>query len=270
MKKLRLQSVEDVAPRKTTVLLYGPPASGKSTFSATWPGPYYLVPAISASETRAIQDMGFENNIVVFDDMKDMLEQTEALINAVRSGKLPDCHTIIFDNLTTAQMMVERELVTGDDKKKKYEEWGAFAQLWEQMLKGLHSLPVNIIWIAHSELKEVEFQPGVPPVVEGGPVLTGKSRRIITSFTDQLFFCECFRPSSALPAEFRVWLKNCRAYPSRVRGNKDAVAKLPSYLGGSDKKGVPVDPHYDQLAALLGWPSQVEVEEGASPKEERS
>jgi len=267
MKKLKLQSPDEVAPNKTTVLLYGPASSGKSTFGATWPGPYYIVPSISVSEIRAIEDMGFKDNIVVFDSMREMLEQSEALVNAIRKGNLPDCHTVIFDNLTSAQMMVERELIKGDAKDSR-QEWGVFAKVWTKMVEEFHNLPVNVIWITHSKVTEIASKvPGAPPTIVGEPALTGKSKDIIPTFTDQMFYCESIRVSPKMPLEFRVWLKQHQIYPARVRGNIEAIKKLPDYLGGLDSKRNPVQPHYDQLADLLGWPSQYEVETGESQKE---
>ena len=262
--KLKLSSVDDVAPKKSTIILYGDAASGKSTFASTFPGPYFIVPAISANEMKVLKGSGLENNIVVFDTITEMYEQVQVLAETIKQGKLPDCHTIVFDNLTSAQTLAEQELrekSTGDSPGWK--EWGEFSNLWKSMLYILHQLPVHIIWITHSQVKEEKPQHGIPHSV-GTFTLIGKSKGFIPSNSDMILYCETRDEGAPNPA-FRVNLKTQGMWLSRVRGDKERVKKLPTHLGGSvtkNKKLKNVDPHYDDLAKLLGWPSQVEVEDG--------
>lgn len=263
-KKLKFQSPADVAPKKATVVLYGPAGSGKSTFASTFPGPYYLVPAISANEMKTLDGLGLEENILVFSDMMGMYHTVQELARMIRAGELPDCHTIIFDNLTSAQLMAEQELLEKTGKKKlEWEEWSEFTTLWKNLMAYLHSLPANMIWITHAETREVRpKEHGVQPYTVGDPTLVGKSRRFIPSYADMFLYCDVIDRGIGLPIEFYVYLKQSGIWTSRIRGNKERIKKLPAYLGGTTPKGKPIDPHYDTLAKLMGWPSQQEVEEG--------
>ena len=259
--KLKLYSPEEVAPQKSTVLLYGLPASGKSTFASTYPGPYYVVPSMAANEIRAIYDMGFKDNVVVFSTMEDLLDQVQALVTAIQAGELPDCHTVIFDNLTAAQMVVEESLLKMAGKERmEHNEWSAFTAIWKRLVNVLHDLPINVIWVAHSKIKDVAPQGSATPAIEESFSLMGGARNFVPGQADLMLYAESRSMGKNNNNEFRIWLKFTGLYPARVRGNLQKVKKLPPYIGGLNKEGQLIDPHYDQLASLFGWSSQAEVE----------
>lgn len=252
--KLLFQSPEDVAPQKTTVVLYGPAGSGKTTFSSTFPGPYYLVPRMSSNEMKTLRGLGMKSNILVFDTITDMHAKITALADLIKSGSLPQCKTVVFDNLTSAQLVAEAELLERTGKHKlEWEEWNEFTALWKNCLLYLHDLPVNVVWITHSETVDVKPNGGGKSYTVGQPTLVGKSRRFIPSYADMFLYCDSADVGYGQPKEFYVHLKQRDVWPARARENKSLMKRLPDYIGGVDENGRAVDPTYDELARLMGW-----------------
>lgn len=271
---LKFQNPEDVAPAKSTVVLYGPAGSGKSTFASTFPGPYYLVPVMSANEMKTLSGLGLKKNILVFNDMMELYNSVQELARMITSGELPDCHTIVFDNLTSAQLMAQYELLEKTGKKELgWSDWNEFTTLWKSMVMFLHKLPVNIIWITHSDTMEVkpDVGSGIAAYTTGSMTLTGASRKFIPGYADMIMYCDVKDRGLGIPKEFYVYLKQKDIWLSRIRGDKKRMKRLPDYIGGTDADDNPIDPHYDTLAKLLGWPSQAEVEDGvvAKPKKKK-
>lgn len=258
---LNFQSPEEVAPWKTTVVLYGPAGSGKTTFSSTFPGAYYLVPHMSSNEMKTLRGLGMKKNVLVFKTMNEMHSQIIGLKDAILSGELPDCETIVFDNLTSAQLVAEAELLERSGKTKlDWDEWNEFTALWKNCMLFLHDLPVNVVWITHSEITQVTPQGGGKAYSVGQPTLTGKSRRFIPSYADMYLYCEAIDIGLGQPKEFYVYLKQKDVFPARARENKELMKKLPDYIGGVDENGRAIDPTYTVLAKLMGWDKQKKKE----------
>lgn len=263
-KALKLQSPQEAVQGKLSILLYGPPGSGKSTFASTFPGPYYIVPSIASSELRTLEGLGFENNVVLFESINELADQVMALAQEIKAGNLPDCHTIVFDNLTSAQLMAEQELLEKKAGKNQleWEDWNTLSKLWKTLLAILHDLPIIMIWVTHTQIREIT-PPGVgqQSYTVGEPSLTGKMRTIIPSHCDFMIYCDALDRGLGIPKAFYVYLKQKDIWTARARGNQTAIKHLPDYIGGISKKGgKPVDPHYDDLAHLFGWQSLADVE----------
>lgn len=265
---LDLHSPEEAAPNKTTGVIYGPAGSGKTTFAATWPGVYVHAPSLSANELKSLQGMGMKDNVMIFQTIKEMERQAKAFSRAVVAGNLPDCHTYVFDNLTSAQLMAEYELLreTGKDKLN-WEEWNRFAKYWKDMITYMHALPINVLWITHSETKPTIPPNGGEPYDEGFPTLSGKSRKFIPGYADLFLYCSSVDRGPGIPLEFRVHLKQKDVWPARIRGNVKVIDKLPPYIGGLAPDNRRIDPTYDVLAKLLGWETKAEIEGGKKPKQ---
>lgn len=243
MAQLKLTSTLKVQQEKATILLYGDNGSGKTTFAATWPNPVFLVPGLALNEMRSLD--GEDIPVVVFDSMSDLDGQVNALGKDILAGKVI-CNTLVVDNLTAFQLMVEEELKTSTNKDKlEFNEWGIFTTLFQRLMKALHKLPCHVLWIAHQTVRTVDDRR------VGELVLTGKSKTFIPSFADMILQMEVVDLKAA-GRKYRLRLCSHDIWSNiRVRTGIDRAAKFPQYLE---------DPYYDDLAALLGWASRETIE----------
>ena len=238
-------------------LLYGPNGGGKTRFASTFPNPYFLVTELSANEMKTLADEDIP--IITFSNITGMAKQVEEFAALVQRGDLPDCNTLVIDNLTSIQLLVEQELKeAGKRTKLEWDDWGKFTSLFTKMMSELNGLPIHVIWITHS--KEITVTPaavGQKPYQLGGFTLTGQSKNIFPNYSDFILYCDSVDKGN-YGTEFRVHLKAENIWGSRVRGPKEIVEKLPRHI----------DNHYDELALLMGWPSQEEVEDGVVSEED--
>lgn len=245
MAELILTSTAAASSQKATVLLYGDNGSGKTTFASTWPNPVFLVPSISLNEMKSLTKSDFP--VVPFDNLRQLDEQVNALGQSILAGKLR-CNTIVVDNLTAMQTAIEDEMKRTSGKAKlEWEEWGRFTSVFARLLSALHQLPPHILWITHSKVVSIGQD-----AHKGEFTLTGKSKELIPGFADMILHTEVVDLRAA-GLKYRVHLKSHGIWTCRIRGDKQTVQGFPAYLE---------DPHYDQLAALMGWPSCAEIEQG--------
>lgn len=235
------------------ILSYGAPGSGKTHFAATWPHPVFLVPNISRGEIRTVGHSDAVQ-VVLFNDMVDMKNQVVELGKAVEKGTVK-CKTIVFDNLTTTQMLFEEEI-----KQKKaidkleWDDWGKFKSIFANLMTSLHSWPVHVVWITHSNEDQMF-------------TLMGQSKEFFPSNCDLILYHEVVDVPGKPEPIYRVH--------GRQRGRWVARCRLPrrddyqpfTYLE-SDPHNPHFSPHYDDMAPFLGLPSLEEVEEvvGKTPE----
>ena len=143
MAKLKLGSTAKTSQTKSTVLLYGESGSGKTTWASTWTNPVFVVPTIGLGELRSLSDQDFP--VISFDSFKEMQEQLHLLGKTVLRGDLI-CDTLIIDNLTTIQFMLQNDLKETSGKQKlEWEEWGKYTNILNDMLYTMHKARPNII-----------------------------------------------------------------------------------------------------------------------------
>lgn len=240
--KLNLTSTSDCKSEYSTILLYGDNGSGKTTFAGTWPNPVFLVPGLALNEMRTLED--YDLPVVTFDTIPELRTQIGAITKAILRNELI-CDTLVVDNLTAMQLLVEEQLKSDANKTKlEWEEWGQFSSLFSLLMKELHSLPCHVIWITHEVVKMIDNK------AVGELTLTGKSKNFIPGFADMILRMEVVDLKKA-GLKYKLHLKGHNIWNVRLRGDRDKIASLPPEL---------IDPCYDDLAGLLDWPLRAELE----------
>jgi len=246
MAVLKMMSTMDVPAERATILLYGDNGSGKTTFAATWPNPVFLVPAIAVNELRALKD--FDLPVIPFAGTKDLEEQVTALGKEILGGRLR-CSTLVVDNLTAFQLMVEEELkVTANKDKLDFSEWGVFTTLFKRLMTQLRLLPCHVLWITHQTVRVNDDRR------VGELTLMGKSKTFIPNYADMIMQMECVDLRAA-GTKYRLRIKPHDIWTNiRIRTDRATSEAFPPYIE---------NPSYDDLAALLGWASCEAIESGA-------
>jgi hypothetical protein len=234
---LKLSHTDKLDLVGTKVLLYGTNGSGKTHFAATWPFPVFFTPVMAANELRTISNQNIP--VVLFDTMAELKEQTSALGEAMKRNEVK-CKTIIVDNLTTIQTLFEVEIKAKSGKDKlEWEDWGKFTTFFVEWMTLLHRWPVNVIWITHSDAEKTF-------------TLRGDSKHFIPGNSDLLLYCEAKDMGATKPTAWYVHGRRCGQWPARIR--------MPDIQGQKPFTMIGPDPHYDDLAKLLGMPSQAQAE----------
>lgn len=236
--KLRLSKSSDLKEMLTyNILLYGENGSGKTSFAGTFPYPVFLVPKMGIGEMRTLS--GWDIPVVTFESMADLKEQITLLGKAIQAGTLR-CNTIVFDNLTTTQLLFENEIKQAREVDKlDWEEWGIFTSFFVNLMATLSAWPVHSIWICHSD-KEKTF------------TLKGDSKRFFPGNSDLLLYCDA-QDLGKQGQHWWVYGRKFGTWPARIRLSRAHDQVVPFTRLGPD-------PHYDDLAPVLGLKSCAEIE----------
>lgn len=229
----------DHASRKCTVLSFGDNGSGKTHFAATWPHPYFVVPAIASNEMKTVA--GYNLPCMTFETMDDFKQGMKAIATGMKSGKI-QCKTLIIDNLTTMQMVFESELKeTKNVDKLEWEQWGKFKNYFVNVMKTLHGWPCHVIWITHTH-KENIF------------TILGDARNFIPNNCDLILYHEARDPGGRKDTQYIVHMRRHGQWPARIRRDMSIDVPFPAQIGPEPS------PHYNLLAPHLGLPSLEDAE----------
>jgi hypothetical protein len=207
----------------------------------------------------------WEFPFIPFGVMNDFQAQVEALIRAVKSGKKVGPYiprTVVIDNMTTAQMMWEEELL-GDLAKDKldWDDWGKMKSLTQRAIVELGKIPVHQIWITHAKLWRSSKKDNRGKTVteeQGGFTLNGATRDMLPNHCDLLLYCEALDRGVKGPG-YVVHGRKKGIWPAGVRLTRIHKDKPFSKIGPEPS------PEYDDLAPYLGLPS-LAAEEGEEDK----
>jgi hypothetical protein len=258
MAKLKLASTGDLAQLdRWSLLLYGDNRSGKTHFSGTWPLPIFFVPEASLSEMRTLSDQNF--TVVPFGDMANCESQFNEVMKLISKGKPVGDYipmTFVFDNLTTAQMMWEEDVKKATGKiKLEWSDWGVMKTLIVRMMLGLQKSSLHNVWITHAKVAKAQRTgPGGKIVSEdiGTFTIVGDAKNVVPNACDLLLYCEAIDRGVKGPG-WQIHIRKHGIWPAGLRVtriHKDKPITKP--LGP--------DPHYDDLAPVLGLPLLADAE----------
>lgn len=160
-------------PDTFNVLLYGKPKSGKSTAAATAPGPILWVNAegpgalgyarkVAAQRGTAIHEVMIGNKVVT----PDPAAVLTAVYKHVKSGEAPIVQTVVVDTAAKVRdALIGQYVVKGSSNSLP--QYGKVADTLGGFINAMRDLPVNLILLAHVDMKDGEDGRVVDPLIGG-------------------------------------------------------------------------------------------------------
>lgn len=171
-----LTFVEDdgVAPDTFNVLLFGPPKSGKSTAAATAPGPILYLNAEGKGALGYARKVALERGNRIHEvalpngkNGQSALAVMRATTEHLRSGNEPVVQSVVVDTIGKVREALANELVV-PGSKNSIQQWGKVADLVADFVRTLRDLPVNVVFLAHTDqVDDAEAGRTVRPLIGG-------------------------------------------------------------------------------------------------------
>ena len=175
------------APETFNVLLFGSPKSGKSTAAATAPGPILWVnaegPNALGYARKTAAQRGAQIHEVVVDKKADPAATLDNVYRHVKSGAEPVVQTVVVDTLAKVrEALIHQMVVPG--AKNSLQQFGKVAEKLGGFINAMRDLPVNLVLIAHTDVKDSDEDGRL--VV---PLIGGKLTETIPGEVDVVAFC---------------------------------------------------------------------------------
>ena len=163
-----------------TVMLYGPPKIGKSTWASRWPDALFLAtePGLNALEV-------YQQPIRTWAEMLAAVKELEAGAHKFR--------TVVVDTVDNMHTFCS-EAVCAQWKVKhpadlKYGKgWGLINSEFQRTLTRLAHLPSGLVLISHAVDREQETRTAT--FTKTMPTLPGKAREVVTGLADMILYCD--------------------------------------------------------------------------------
>lgn len=144
------------APETFNVLLYGRPKSGKSTAAATAPGPILWVnaegPGALGYARKIAGSRGTRIDEIEFSVERDPVGTLEEVYKYLRSDQ-SDHRTVVVDTLAKVRDVLVAKLVV-KGSKQSLPQYGQVADKLGGFILALRDLPVNLVLLAHVDVKD--------------------------------------------------------------------------------------------------------------------
>lgn len=142
---------------KLKVLCYGGSGTGKTTFAASFPKPFFFDfdGGLLSVRGKDIEYETYQDKAVLRPDAYDKFYQRlEEMHTALQGGHLP-FQTIVLDSITTMQESLLRSIQYHNrtlGKQTTLQEWGMLVGKMEDILYRISSLNVHVVAIAHEQI----------------------------------------------------------------------------------------------------------------------
>lgn len=168
-----------------TILVYGKPKIGKSTFASHFPGALFLPtePGLNHLEVyQAPADGGGIKN----------WEHFIAIMTELARGK-HDYKTLVIDTIDNLHKMCAEHVCrtrqveyAGDMPHAK--GWALVSNEFERVIRRVAQLPYGLIMTSHAVDREIETPKGT--VLKTMPTLTEGARKSVAGLVDMILFCD--------------------------------------------------------------------------------
>jgi hypothetical protein len=171
--------------------LYGDSGSGKTTASASFPRPLFLVPANEGSiVTLTGMDVPYIEITGQYGPVLNGRGGMEAAITLIEQEYRTNPEdfaydTIVVESLTHYQDLVQEELTENNAQQMDQRKWGLLAAHLRNIQMRLRDLEVHVVFTALAKVTENDAG-----VVMGGPMLSGQSAVKLPSACDIIGYAE--------------------------------------------------------------------------------
>ncbi len=183
-------------PCDLTMLVYGPPKSGKTAFAAQFPGVLFL-----ATESGLNAQNVFQIPISTTKDLREVY--CELRDKGIEKG----FKTICFDTVDNLYLICAQEVINLENRKaeargdvvsgqKRYsciEDIGSMGKGWDlarrelkRVLTEFIQLPLGVILLSHEQLVEIKSPTGKYKRAE--PDVPGKAQTLLTGIVDMVLY----------------------------------------------------------------------------------
>ena len=185
--KERTPKIRDIS--NTTMLIYGPPKIGKSTFASKFPDALFLPTEPGLNHLEVFQAPADGTGIGSWSQLLEILAEVSSAING---GEFP-FKTIVMDTIDAAYSMcvdhVCAELkINSPGDLAHGRAWGIINNEIKRVLTKLAKLPVGLILTSHAEEKELTER-GVKRN-KTVPTTTGSCRKLVNALVDMILLVD--------------------------------------------------------------------------------
>lgn len=176
------------APETFNVLLYGQPKSGKSTAAATAPGPILWINAEGSGALGYARLMASTRDTGIFEvaidkKLKNAASILDDVYKHVAKQREPIMTTVVVDTLAKVRdALIAKMVIPG--AKNTLQQFGQVADKLGGFINAMRDLPVNLILIAHADMRESDEDGRI--VV---PLIGGKLTETVPGEVDVVAFC---------------------------------------------------------------------------------
>lgn len=208
------------APERITVLSYGAMRSGKSRFSATFPRPLFLADATETGWTT-IKNMdpqvwfepGRRPEVWAIEKAPDMMAAISQIESDLKVNP-QKWHTVVVDSLTFYSDLffnaIFQAAASGGRTPDLRQLYGQLGNHLRDLRIRLHSLPLNVVWLA------LEKSPGDENPF-GGPMLSGQASQKFCAGVDYIFYHRSFQVNPQIGPQWELHTRQWGPYKAGGR-----------------------------------------------------
>lgn len=274
---LRVTTTQEIAAGdRLKCFFYGLPGSGKTHLAGTFPAPLFITPEKIAEELRTWG--GSPLTTVIFSDVEEFISSVDEVVKCVLAGKkvggyIPQ--TLIVDNITEIQNMVEHEILTyrwkeqGRKPNRKEDtysfpnmadrDWGIMYNVLMTARNRLYTCPCHIVWIGHGKVDyRSDGDPKSRKRIEVKDInIRGQAKSFIPNSCNIMSYLEA-KPVGQEGMSYYMYGRPYNGWNSRIHFPSGQSGFL--RLGYDSKNPDEVHPTYDDLAPYYGLPLREECE----------